>query len=121
VAQAVQAKLGPTFDPLTPEQLRDVASAASPAQEAALIAGGFDWRTPLWYYLLAEASLMPANHGHLGPVGSAIVADVLHQLVRLAPDNALTSPGWTPAIPLRDSSRVDIEDLLRFAQLLPAA
>jgi hypothetical protein len=121
VAQAVQVKLGPLFDPLTPQQLREVASGASPAQGAALIAGGFDWQTPLWYYLLAEASLVPANQGHLGPVGSAIVADVLHQLVRLAPDNVLASPGWTPALPLRDSARVDIEDLLRFAQLLPAA
>lgn len=121
VAQAVQDKLGPVFDVLTPTQLRDLANAASPAQGAALIAGGFDWQTPLWYYLLAEASLVPDDKGHLGPVGSAIVADVLHQLVRLAPDNALASPGWTPAIPLRDSSRVEIEDLLRFAQLLPAA
>ena len=121
VAQAVQEKLGPVFDVLTSQQLRDMANAASPAQGAALIAGGFDWQTPLWYYLLAEASTVPADKGHLGPVASAIVADVLHQLVRLAPDNALASPGWTPAIPLRDPSRVEIEDLLRFAQLLPAA
>lgn len=121
VARAVQEKLGPTFDPLTPEQLRDIANAGSPAQGAALIAGGFDWQTPLWYYLLAEASLVPAEQGHLGPVGSAIVADVLHQLVRLTPDNALDSPEWSPAIPLRDPARVRIADLLRFAQLLPAA
>jgi len=121
VAQAVRDRLGPMFDPLSSQQLRDIATAGSPAQGAALIAGGFDWQTPLWYYLLAEAALVPADKGHLGPVGSAIVADVLHQLVRLAPDNALASPGWTPAIPLRDASRVEIEDLLRFAQLLPAA
>jgi hypothetical protein len=120
VAGAVQAKLGSTFAPLTPQQLRDLANAASPAQGAALIVGGFDWQTPLWYYLLAEASLVPADKGHLGPVGSVIVADVLHQLVRLAPDNVLAVPGWAPAIPLRDPSRVQIEDLLRFAQLLPA-
>ncbi|WP_431046349.1 peroxidase family protein [Roseateles sp. L2-2] len=119
VARAVQMKLGPVFDPLTPQQLRDVANEASPAQGAALIAGGFDWQTPLWYYVLAEASRVPVDKGHLGPVGSAIVADVLHQLVRLAPDNVLDAPKWKSAIPLRDPSRVEIEDLLRFAQLLP--
>ncbi|SEL09702.1 Animal haem peroxidase [Roseateles sp. YR242] len=121
VAQAVQAKLGPIFDPLTPQKLRDIAHDGSPAQGAALIAGGFDWQTPLWYYVLAEASLVPADKGHLGPVGSAIVADVLHQLVRLAPGNVLASPAWIPAIPLKDPTQVHIEDLLRFAQLLPAA
>lgn len=120
VAKAMQAKLGPSFDPLTPQQLRDIASAGSLTQGAALIAGGFDLQTPLWYYLLAEASLVPAAQGHLGPVGSAIVADVLHQAVLLVPDNVLASPGWTPAIPLRDPSKVTIDDLLRFAQLLPA-
>jgi hypothetical protein len=119
VAEAVQAKLGPSFSPLTPQQLRDIANAGSPTQGAALIAGGFDWQTPLWYYLLAEASLVPTVQGHLGPVGSAIVADVLHQAVRLAPDNVLASPGWTPVIPLQNPARVSINDLLRFAQLLP--
>lgn len=125
VATAVKAKLGEVIRPLTREQLQAVAGAADAdggnGQLAALTGGGFDEHTPLWYYTLAEASL--DEDGRLGTIGSVIVADVLVQLVRLAKDNYLTTPGWCPAIPTLAAAserKVTINDLLRFAQLLPA-
>jgi hypothetical protein len=42
-------------------------------------------RTPLWYYILAEAAVLGGSQ-HLGPVGSTIVAEVLVGLVRRSPD-----------------------------------
>jgi len=54
---------------LSPEQL--LATSGSAKQAQALRDGGFADRTPLWFYLLAEAK----HHGgaRLGPVGSTIV------------------------------------------------
>jgi hypothetical protein len=112
--QAVANHLGlPT---LTPEQLR--AAAVNPQQEQALQDGGFLERTPLWFYLLAEAA-----HGggaRLGPVGSTIVAEVLIGLIRRSADSILRTPGWAPFLPATVPGHFELADLLRFAGVLPA-
>jgi nucleoid-associated protein YgaU len=89
------------------------AAASTPEQVEALQAGGFDERTPLWYYILAEAK----HHGgeRLGPVGSTIVAEVLIGLVRRSPDSILRSPGWSPSLPQATPGVFELQDLLRFA------
>jgi hypothetical protein len=110
--------------PLTPEQIRAVAQAASAEQLAALIAGGFDQRTPLWYYMLAEAAHARQTRGvsHLGPVASVIISEVLVQLVRLADHDFLAAKAtWRPAIDTEEAGKVKLVDLLRFAQVFPAA
>lgn len=111
--QAVAYALGHT--PLTPVEIGT--AAASPEQVAALEAGGFLERTPLWYYVLAEAS-----HGggqRLGPVGSILVADVLIGLVRRSKDSILSDPDWTgPTLPSGRPGVFTLSDLLRFADVL---
>jgi hypothetical protein len=74
-------------------------------------------RTPLWYYLLAEAK----HHGghRRGPVGSTIVAEVLIGLVRRS-DSILRTPGWTPTPPAATPGGYELAALLRFAKVLPA-
>jgi hypothetical protein len=124
VAQAARARLGTVIEPLTAQALQDVARAADTAagstkQLAALTAGGFDEKTPLWYYVLAEAAAR--TDGRLGAIGSFIVADVLVQLARLTEDSYLHDASWRPAIPTAaapDERRVLLTDLLRFAQVL---
>jgi len=111
--QAVARHMGMT--PLTPEELR---AAAGPGQEAALIAGGFDTKTPLWYYVLAEAKHHGSNR--LGPVGSTIVAEVLVGLVRRSADSILTTPGWAPSLPSAQAGIFELSDLLRYAGVLGA-
>ncbi|HWC40535.1 MAG TPA: heme peroxidase family protein [Actinomycetota bacterium] len=110
--QAVAHHLGLT--PLTATQLK--AAAASTTQGGVLQRSGFLTRTPLWYYLLAEAK----HHGgqRLGPVGSRIVAEVLIGLVRRSDDSILRTPGWTPTLPAATPGRFDLADLLRFARVL---
>jgi nucleoid-associated protein YgaU len=114
--QAVAALLG--LPVLTKDEV--IAAAGSPAQVTALQAGGFESRTPLWFYILAEA-----NHFHngqrLGPVGSTLVAEVLVGLVRRSDDSILRVPAWTPQLPAAKAGTFELADLLRFAGVLSGA
>ncbi len=101
---------------LTPGELE--AAAASAEQAAALHNGGFLERTPLWYYILAEAKHFGGDH--LGPVGSTIVAEVLIGLVRRSEDSILRQPGWAPSLSGAQPGRFELADLLRFAGVLPS-
>ncbi|HYN17644.1 MAG TPA: heme peroxidase family protein, partial [Actinomycetes bacterium] len=85
--QALAERLG--LPALTAAELE--AAAASTRQAKVLRDSGFLARTPLWYYLLAEAR----HHGgqRLGPVGGTLVAEVLVGLVRRSDDSILRSPG----------------------------
>jgi len=109
--QAVAGLLG--LPALTEQQLRD---AVGPTQAVQLESGGFLDRTPLWFFVLAEA----AHHGgdHLGPLGSTIVSEVLIGLVRRSEDSILRTPGWTVSLPSQQPGDFELTDLLRFAGVL---
>jgi len=111
--QAVATHLG--LPVLTADEIR----AAAPDQQQALEAGGFLDRTPLWFYLLAEAR----HHGgqRLGPVGSTIVAGVLIGLVRNSQDSILADSAFVPSLPAATAGTFELADLLRFAGVLAAA
>jgi hypothetical protein len=111
--QAVARAMGET--PLTPAEIE--AAAAKPAQVQALRDGGFLDRTPLWYYLLAEAKTH-ADGQHLGRVGSTLVAEVLIGLVGRSEDSILRYRGWTPSLPSQTQGDFELVDLLRFAGVL---
>jgi hypothetical protein len=96
-------------------------AAASPQQAKVLRDAAFLERTPLWYYLLAEAKHPDGGDGQrLGPVGSTIVAEVLIGLVRRSQDSILRTPGWTPSLPAAHPGRFELADLLQFARVLRA-
>jgi hypothetical protein len=117
--QALAGALGLT--PLTATQIE--AAAGSPEQVAALQAGGFSGRTPLWFYILAEAAHPAFGNGQrLGPVGSTIVAEVLVGLARRSRNSILTDPNWSgPTLPGAQPGRFELADLLRFAGVLGVA
>ena len=69
-------------EPLTPADLQ---GASEGSIQDAVIGGGFDTATPLWYYILREADVQQGGD-RLGSVGSRIVAETLTALVRR--DNA---------------------------------
>jgi nucleoid-associated protein YgaU len=112
--QAIASFLG--LPVLTPAEIS--AAADSPEQAQALQAGGFLDRTPLWYYILAEAKHQ-SNGDHLGELGSTLVAEVLIGLVRRSEDSILRLPGWKPSLPSADPDHFRLPDLLRFAGVLP--
>ena len=106
--------------PLTPAQLEAVAAKVTPppgkeSQLDVLRGGGFSRRTPLWYYVLAEAAHF---HGgkHLGPVGSTIIAEVLIGLIRRSEDSILRTRKWKPT--LGKGKDFTLDDLLKLAKVL---
>jgi hypothetical protein len=70
-------------------------------------------RTPLWFYILAEAAYY--NRGYrLGPVGSTIVAEVLIGILRNSSYSILADPHWRPTLG-STPGKFDLQDLLKLA------
>jgi len=109
VAQALNVRV------LSPAEIEEIAHRASADQLAAIRAGGFAERTPLWYYILAEAAAEPSDR--LGPVGSSIVAEVLIGLVRGSKDSILRKRDWQPTLGT-EPGRFNLRDLLELAGVL---
>jgi hypothetical protein len=110
--QAVAQALGMT--PLTNDEIEAV--AISDEQRALLHTSGLSSRTPLWFYLLAEAAQGGGNR--LGAVGSRLVAEVLIGLVRRLPYSFLKIQNWSPTLPSIKRGVFDLSDLLRLAGVL---
>jgi len=70
-------------------------------------------RTPLWFYILAEAAFYSRGY-HLGPVGSTIVAEVLIGVLRNSTDSILADPHWRPTLG-STPGKFDLQDLLKLA------
>jgi hypothetical protein len=98
--------------PMKEDQIESVAKEI-PGQFETLKGTEFLTKTPLWFYILAEAAFYSRGH-HLGPVGSTIVAEVLIGVLRKSTDSILSDPQWSPT--LGDTSgKFDLEDLLKLA------
>jgi hypothetical protein len=72
-------------------------ASLSTEDKTELLNAGFEKRSPLWFYILAEAEL--AQNGlRLGPVGGTLIAEVLIGLVRRSADSIFNmAPGWNPS------------------------
>ena len=99
--------------PLTAAQIEK--AAANPQQKAILKSSGFNKRTPLWFYVLIEAAA--ERKGHLGPVGSTIVAEVLIALARRSQSSFFSHVGWRPWLGTR-KGKFTINDLLKLGGVL---
>lgn len=109
--QAVANAIG--VSPLTADEIET--AAASAEQVAILRETGFNVRSPLWFYILAES----AHHGgdRLGPVGSTLIAEVLIGLIRRSEDSILSNEGWVPSLGATPGT-FNLADLLRLAGAL---
>lgn len=115
--QAVAKRLGAHV--MTAAEIEE--AVADERQIRVLRDSGFLERTPLWFYILAEAASHFGDGGHrLGPVGSRLVAEVLVGLVRRSQPSILskTEPPWTPKLPGKMEGQFDLADLLRLAGVL---
>lgn len=117
VARALQPHVNAVdIEVLTPAQIKEVA-ADNPEQLKVLEESGFLLeRTPLWFYILAEAAHGGGNR--LGPVGSRLVAEVIIQLIRRSKDSFLATPGWKPSLPAAINGDFTLPDLLSLAGVL---
>lgn len=108
--------------PLTPAEIESVAAkvtapAGGESQVDVLRSTGFSKRTPLWYYVLAEAAFH-ADGKNLGPVGSTLVAETLIGLIERSDNSILRTPGWKPTLPSAKKGAFTIADLLKVAGVL---
>jgi hypothetical protein len=95
-----------------------IESAAASAEQAQVLRdSGFLERTPLFFYILAEAAAL-AGGRHLGPVGSTIVTEVLLGLASRSEDSIIQTPGWQPTLPSAQPGTFTLPDLLAFAGVL---
>ena len=118
VARALRRELSGVRDVPVLKGGEIVAAAGSPAQVEVLQDSGFLNRTPLWYYVLAEAAAL-GDGRRLGPVGGTIVAEVLAGLIRRSEDSILSVEDWEPSLPSAEPGTFTLSDLLRFADVLP--
>jgi Animal haem peroxidase len=80
---------------------------------------GLEASTPLWYYVLREASVLTGGV-HLGPVGGRIVAETIIGLLQLDKSSYLNT-GFRPSLPSQQRGEFTITDLLRWAKVDPAS
>lgn len=75
---------------------------------------GDQFRTPLWFYLLAEAQqAMTGTESRLGKVGSHLVGEVILGAIKWARESVLNEPEWKSMI--TGSRDVTLLDLANFA------
>lgn len=91
------------------------AEISSGTDGAVAKAQGLHEQTPLWYYILKEASVREGGE-RLGPVGARIVAEVFIGLVHGDHESYLwkKGPAWTPTLPSRTPGTFTMVDLLQF-------
>ncbi|RYH54383.1 MAG: hypothetical protein EON54_13040 [Alcaligenaceae bacterium] len=107
--QAVAKRLG------VPALAAEVLRAATPSGlDETIEAAGLLERTPLWFYILAEAGdPNGANGQHLGPVGSRIVAETLWNLAKFATDSVVATP---PSQAELDTGEFTLKGLIKIGQ-----
>jgi Animal haem peroxidase len=89
-------------------------------RELASFGVGFEWNTPLWYYVLKEAEL--SGGARLVGVGARIVGEVFLGLLMLDRDSYLwRNRNWRPTLPSRARGTFGMVDLLTFAGVDPAS
>jgi hypothetical protein len=72
-------------------------------------------KTPLWYYVLREASVLGGGN-QLGPVGARIVAETFVRMLKRDASSYLNvSGGFTPMLPSLNAGDFTAADLLTFA------
>lgn len=114
---------------IPPLTAAEIGAGNKPAVDAALQAGGFLERTPLWFYTLKEAELLEGGE-RLGPLASRVVAETLIGALLADPESYLVKkPDWNPSqgiigtggpLKLRSGRTIQkIADLLEFAGVKP--
>ena len=99
---------------------KEIFDSSSLAEKAILNATNFHKKSPLWYYILKEAEIRgEANKGNrLGPIGTAIVAEVFIASISISKYSILDHKGWKPTLPSATPGKFTFDDMLRYSGLL---
>jgi hypothetical protein len=112
--QAAATALG--IAPLTAAQL----TTGLPAPEIALLnanGGALLAKTPLWYYVLREATVLNGGD-QLGPVGARIVCETFVKMLKRDAGSFMNVAGFAPSLPSSVPGTFTIADLLEFSGVL---
>lgn len=94
---------------------RHIGALALTPEEVGLRDFGWHAETPLWYYILKEASIRHRGE-RLGEVGGRIVAEVLTGIIDADPTSyRAADPSWRPVLPSRRDGDFTLADALAFA------
>jgi hypothetical protein len=99
--------------PMTAAQL----TSGLPANEVALLnanGGLLKTKTPLWYYVLREASVLGGGN-QLGPVGGRIVAETFVRMLKRDASSYLNAGAFAPILPSAVPGDFTVADLVTFA------
>jgi hypothetical protein len=99
------------IEPLAPERLFANVATVSPSALQELSGA-----TPLWFYVLREAEQLGERGKHLGPVGGAIVGEVLTALVENDPESFLHAEPVEVAGLARAGTQFTMVDVVRFVE-----
>lgn len=110
--QATATALGLT--PMTTAEL----TSGLPANELAILnsnGGLLKTKTPLWYYILREASVK-AGGNSLGPLGGKIVAETFVRMLKRDSESFLNnSGGFIPFLPSDTAGDFTVTDIIKFS------
>ena len=110
--QAMATSFGIT--PMTTAQL----TQGLPANELAILNSSSAIllnKTPLWYYILREASVLGSGN-QIGPVGAKIVVDTFIRMLKRDATSYLNVPGgFTPILPSVTAGNFTVADLIIFS------
>ncbi|MDA0160382.1 hypothetical protein OM076_08905 [Solirubrobacter ginsenosidimutans] len=82
------------------------------AEQVGLAGEGWVGETPLWFYILKEASALHDGE-QLGPVGGRIVGEVLVGIIDADPESFRSvDPTWMPTLPARRTGAFGLADVL---------
>jgi len=111
--QAVARRMQEKVAGIIPLEKKAIVSVVTAQQLPVLEAAGFLDKTPLWFYILAEAAFYSRGY-HLGPVGSTIVAETLIGILKYSDYSILSETDWRPSLGL-NPGKFDLSDLLKLA------
>lgn len=100
--------------PCAQELLKRTGIAPTAINEPTAKKYGLDKKTPLWYYLMAEAEQEGATKGKLGPLGSTILCETFLGLVKGSTISIFHETGWRPSLPSQNPNQFTMVDLLLF-------
>jgi hypothetical protein len=102
--------------PMTTAQL----TSGLPANEITLLnsnGGILLNKTPLWYYILREASVLNSGNS-LGPLGAKIVADTFIRILKRDSESYLNKiGGFTPFLPSDVLGEFTVTDIIKFSEV----
>jgi hypothetical protein len=113
-ARQINARRASSAGPIAVLDPKQVMQGEDDAVRDILKDGAMLEATPLWFYILKEAEVQNGGN-RLGQLGSVIVMETMHELLRRSRFSIIMEKGWRPQLPCLEPSCFSAGDLIAFA------